>query len=226
MKTDVADSLDRLDALRLAPVPADLTAWAETLGTVDADQTATTPPGLGLLGLRRRAGVFPALLWNGARIHRAASAASVSHQSVDDLALLDGLTLLATACGADRGSSLLTTAVEAGMREAERANHIIRSMHRPIAVAGVTRRVPASAVCAFVATGGPADHGSPAPRSLVDVAGGLLVVHSPNPRPDEDGLLLGHSLAAGWLATRLHAAGVVGATETFERTLTSVIGAP
>jgi hypothetical protein len=33
-------------------------------------------------------------------------------------------------------------------------------------------------------------------------------------------------LAAGWLATQLWEAGVVGVPETFERTVAAVVGAP
>lgn len=221
----MAESLDRLEALRSAPVPPDLEAWAGTLTPRDTPAEAATPVGLDLLGLHRRAGVFAALTWNGSRIRRALKAASGSERPADDLALIDGLTLLATACGADRQSSWLATAVEAGIREAERADEIVRSVPGSAPGAGVTRWVPAAAVCAVVATTGPVDQASPESRSLIDVAGGLLVVHPPNPSPDEEGLLLGHSLAAGWLATRLHAAGVVGAPETFARTVTAVVGA-
>ena len=220
----MAPSLDRLDALRSAPVPPDLTTWAERLGAVDAGQPETDAPGLGLLGLPLRAGFFPALQWNGSRIHRAVTAAPFSTGAVEDTALLDGLTLLATACGAERQSALLDAAVEAGIQEAERADEIVRSTPGSAPVAGVTRWVPAAAVCAFVASGGSADHGSPETLSLVDVASALLVVHAPSPRSDDDGLLLGHTLAAGWLATRLQGAGVVGATETFERTVAAVVG--
>ncbi|OFE18727.1 hypothetical protein BA895_00560 [Humibacillus sp. DSM 29435] len=205
-------------------MPADLTAWADELGAVAADETGM-PNGLDLLGLSRRAGVFPALLWNGSRIHRAASAAPVVEGSVDRVALLDGLTLLATACGVERESSMLTTAVEAGLNEAERADTVVQVAQGPTAVAGVTRWVTAAAVCAFVATGGSPDRSSSAARALVDVAGALLVVHPLTRTTDDNGLLLGHTLAAGWLATRLHAVGVVGVAETFELTVTSVVGA-
>lgn len=204
-------------------MPADLTAWADELGAVAADETGI-PDGLDLLGLSRRATVFPALLWNGSRIHRAARAAPVV-RSVDRVALLDGLTLLATACGVERDSSMLTTAVEAGLNEAERADQIVRAAQGPTVVAGLTRWVTAAAVCAFVATGGSPDRSSPAARALVDVAGALLVVHPPTRTTDDNGLLLGHTLAAGWLATRLHAVGVVGVAETFELTVASVAGA-
>ncbi len=220
----MADSISRLDALRSAPVPGDLAAWADELGTVAADETEM-PDGLDLLGLSRRAGVFPALLWNGSRIHRAASAAPVVEHSVDRVALLDGLTLLATACGVDRDSSVLATAVEAGLNEAERADQIVLAAQGPTAVAGLTRWVTAAAVCAFVATGGSPDGSSTAARDLVDVAGALLVVHPATCTTDDDGLLLGHTLAAGWLATCLHAVGVVGVAETFELTVASVVGA-
>lgn len=221
----MAESLDRLDALRSWPVPPDLMAWAEKLGAVVTDRTTTTSPGLDLLGLRRRAGVFPALVWNGSRIHHCVRSAPVSASRADDLALADGLTLLATVCGADRRSSLLATAVAAGIREAEWADEVVQSQHGSAPAAGVTRWVPAATVCALVAAGGSPAHESPTSRSLVDVAGALLVVHPPDPLPDDLGLLLGHTLAAGWLATRLQAAGVVGPTETFERTVAAVIGA-
>ncbi|MEO5745234.1 MAG: hypothetical protein ABIQ53_11705 [Terracoccus sp.] len=221
----MAESLERLDGLRSAPVPPDLTAWAETLAAVDADERAGSSPGLDLLGLRRRAGVFPALRWNGARIRRAVTATPASERVLDDTALLDGLTLLATVCGADRGSSMLATAVEAGIREAERADLIVHSVPGSAPMAGVTRWVPAAAVCALVAAGGPTAQSSPAARSLIDLAGALLVAHPPNPLPADEAPLLGHTLAAGWLANRLQTAGVVGCTDTFERTVAAVVGA-
>lgn len=224
MSIDLTQALARLETLRSTPVPNDLTAWAETFGTVDAGQAEVTTPGLGLLGLHRRAGVFPALLWNGSRIHRAASVAPISDCTAERAALLDGLTLLATVCGADGQPLLLAAAVAAGLREADRADEIVAAVQGAISVAAVTRWVPAAAVCAFVAMSGKIDHSSPAPPPLVDVAGALLAVYPPTPGSD-DGVLFGHTLAAGWLATRLHAAGIVGVTEAFERTVTSVVGA-
>jgi hypothetical protein len=49
---------------------------------------------------------------------------------------------------------------------------------------------------------------------------------APPAEPPGEGLLLGHALAAGWLATQLWEAGVVGVPETFERTVAAVVGAP
>ena len=44
--------------------------------------------------------------------------------------------------------------------------------------------------------------------------------------PPGEGLLLGHALAAGWLATELWASGVVGAPGSFAPTVAAVVGAP
>ncbi len=99
-------------------------------------------------------------------------------------------------------------------------------------MAAVTRWVLPATACALVATRGvDTDAAAAMDHGLRDIAAALMVVRVPagDASPDEpagEGLLLGHALAAGWLATELWTAGAVGVPETFERTVAAVVGAP
>jgi hypothetical protein len=202
------------------PVPPDLAAWAESIGPQAGGGTV----GAELLGTARRAGVYASLLWNAVRLVRL-------HGSGEGPSLTDALVLLTLICGVTPGSDHLDAAVEAGLAEDRRsASSVERTTAQP--VAELTTWVLAAAACALVSTRGLStdayramDHG------LRDVAAALMVVRvpvgaSPPTEPPGEGLLLGHALAAGWLATQLWDAGVVGAPETFERTVAAVVGLP
>jgi hypothetical protein len=137
--------------------------------------------------------------------------------------------VLATTCGVPPGSDWLAAAVGAGVAEAAR---IPAPLASSIAVAAVTSWVRPAAACALVATrGADTDAAMAMDDGLRDIAAALMVVRVPagGASPDEppgEGLLLGHALAAGWLATELWSAGVVGVPETFEGTMAAVVGAP
>jgi hypothetical protein len=143
--------------------------------------------------------------------------------------LADALAVLATTCGVPPDSDWLTAAVGAGVAEGAR---IPAPPASSTVAAAVTTWVLPAAACALVATTG-ADTGAATAmdEGLRDIAAALMVVRVPpgEASPDEppgEGLLLGHALAAGWLATELWTAGVVGVPETFERTVAAVVGAP
>ena len=210
-----------VDRLRGAPVPPELAAWAESIGV----RTDGDPAGAELLGTGQRAGVYASLLWNGVRLVQL-------HVSGDGPSLTDALIVLALTCGAAPDSGALQAAVEAGLAEERRGMQAVAGTRPAQPVADLTTWVVPAAACALVSTNGPStdayqamDHG------LRDVAAALMVVRVPigaaSPtEPPGEGLLLGHALAAGWLATQLWEAGVVGASETFERTVAAVVEAP
>ncbi len=210
-----------VERLRGAPVPPELAAWAESIGVrTDGDLA-----GAELLGSGRRAGVYASLLWNAVRLVRVDATG-------EGPSLTDALVLLALTCGAAPDSGALNAAVEAGLAEERQSLLAIARTAPAQPVADLTTWVLPAAACALVSTNGPGtdayeamDHG------LRDVAAALMVVRVPagtaNPsEPPGEGLLLGHALAAGWLATQLWEAGVVGATETFHRTVAAVVEAP
>ena len=190
-------------------MPAELVAWSDAIaGTADDESR-----GAELLGTGRRAGVYASLLWNAVRLVR-------FRGPEDPPSLAEALLLLATTCGA--GSDRLDAAVRAGLAEERTAP--------PSAVAEATTWVLPAAACAVVTTHDrETDAAEAMDAGLRDVAAALLVVRAPvasapaTEAPGE-GLLLGHALAAGWLATQLWSAGVVGAPETFERTVAAVAG--
>lgn len=191
----------------------DLASWSESIGgTTDADH-----PGAELFGTGRRAGVYASLLWNAVRL--------VRFQGPDDPpSLVDALVLLALTCGVAPASERLDAAVRAGLAEERNAQS------PPGAVAEATTWVLPSTACALVSTGSAADPATAMNDGLRDIAAALLVIRAPKgstpaAEPPGEGLLLGHALAAGWLATQLWSAGVVGVPETFERTLAAVVGA-
>jgi hypothetical protein len=204
-----------LEQLRGAPVPTDLAAWAGSIGGAsDGDSV-----GAELLGTGRRAGVYASLLWNAVRLVR-------FHGSGDGPPLTDALLLLAITCGVTPGSDRLDAAVRAGLAEERRA-----PTSREPAAEATTWVIPGAA-CALASTRGPdVDTAEAMDHGLRDVAAALMVMRvpvgaAPPTEPPGEGLLLGHALAAGWLATQLWDAGVVGAPETFERTVAAVLGAP
>ncbi|MDP5181218.1 hypothetical protein QOZ88_01070 [Blastococcus sp. BMG 814] len=192
-------ALARLAAAATAPVPADLLAWAASTGSDDGP--------LPLLGAGRRAAHYPALLWNGARLHLAGAPDA------------DGLTLVALAsAAADAPVELLEQAVVTGLAlDADLA----AGTDGGTLLARPTTGVVAAAACAAVAAGitdlGP----------VLDLAAGLMVV-----QPVEDGtvaeaaLARGHCLAAGWLAPRALGAGLIGMPDALLPTLETVTGRP
>jgi hypothetical protein len=143
--------------------------------------------------------------------------------------LAEALTVLSTTCGVPPDSDWLAAAVRAGVTESGR---IPTATTSSTTVAALTTWVLPAAACALVATTGvDTDAATVMDEGLRDIAAALMVVRVPagGAPPDEppgEGLLLGHALAAGWLATQLWTAGVVGVPESFERTVAAVVGAP
>jgi hypothetical protein len=143
--------------------------------------------------------------------------------------LAEALTVLSTTCGVPPDSDWLAAAVRAGVTESGR---IPTATTSSTTVAALTTWVLPAAACALVATTGvDTDAATVMDEGLRDIAAALMVVRAPvgAAPPDEppgEGLLLGHALAAGWLATQLWAAGVVGVPQSFDHTFAAVVGAP
>ena len=164
---------------------------------------------LPLLGTGLRAAAYPALLWNGARLHRAGVP--------DD----DGLVLVALAAAErDADTAEVERAVTVGLAVAAE----LPSMTGGGTVIGrPTTRVVAAAACAAVATGTPLSGLDP----VLDIAASLMVVAPPTAtaaRHPE--FLAGHCLAAGWLAPRVLRAGLTGMESALSHTVATVIGRP
>ena len=144
--------------------------------------------------------------------------------------LVEALTALAVVCGVPPASAWLDAAVAAGLAEDTTSMTSAPTAWAP--PAGLTTWVLPAAACALVSTtGAGADASAAMDGGLRDVAAALLVVRAPaatvpDDEPPGDGLLLGHALAAGWLATQLWASGVVGAPGSFAPTVAAVVGAP
>ena len=143
--------------------------------------------------------------------------------------MAEALTVLSTTCGVPPDSDWLAAAVRAGDTESGR---IPTATTSSTTVAALTTWVLPAAACALVATTGvDTDAATVMDEGLRDIAAALMVVRAPvgAAPPDEppgEGLLLGHALAAGWLATQLWAAGVVGVPQSFDHTFAAVVGAP
>ena len=143
--------------------------------------------------------------------------------------MAEALTVLSTTCGVPPDSDWLAAAVRAGVTESGR---IPTATTSSTTVAALTTWVLPAAACALVATTGvDTDAATVMDEGLRDIAAALMVVRAPvgAAPPDEppgEGLLLGHALAAGWLATQLWAAGVVGVPHSFDHTFAAVVGAP
>lgn len=143
--------------------------------------------------------------------------------------MAEALAVLSTTCGVPPDSDWLAAAVRAGVTESGR---IPTATTSSTTVAALTTWVLPAAACALVATTGvDTDAATVMDEGLRDIAAALMVVRAPvgAAPPDEppgEGLLLGHALAAGWLATQLWAAGVVGVPQSFDHTFAAVVGAP
>ncbi|MGY2064283.1 hypothetical protein [Blastococcus sp. SYSU DS0619] len=180
-------------------MPADLLAWAATIGAA----TGALP----LLGAGRRAPWYPALLWNGARLHRAGAPEA------------DGLTLVALAAAPDDAPvELLERAVATG---AALRTGLDPGTGGPVPTGRPTTGVVAAAGCAAVAAGS-TDLGP-----VLDLAAGLMVVQAPESGTfAEASLEWGHCLAAGWLAPQALGAGLIGMPGALLPTLETVTGLP
>jgi hypothetical protein len=194
-------ALRRLGELAATPVPADLQAWAGAVGGVAGR--------LPLLGSGLRAAAYPALLWNGARLHRAAAP--------DD----DGLVLVALAAAPEEADQAdVDRAVTVGLAVAARLPAVLGEgpmTGRP------TVGVVAAAACAAVASGTDPSRLQP----VLDAAAALMVVQPPDGgTPREAGLRAGHCLAAGWLAPRVLGAGLIGTAGALVHTVSVVTGRP
>ncbi|MGY1721466.1 hypothetical protein [Blastococcus sp. SYSU DS0533] len=192
-------ALARLAAIAAAPVPADLLAWAASTGADDGP--------LPLLGAGRRAAHYPALLWNGARLHLAGAPEA------------DGLTLVALAsAAADAPLELLEEAVATGLALGA---DLAATTGGGTLLARPTTGAVAAAACAAVAAG-TTDLGP-----VLDLAAGLMVVRPAEEGPAEEAALAhGHCLAAGWLAPRAFDAGLIGMPDALLPTLETVTGCP
>lgn len=193
-------SLRRLSALA-APVPDDLQQWAGAVG----GRAGRLP----LLGTGLRAAAYPALLWNGARLHRAA---------VPDA---DGLVLVALAAAPEQADEAdVDRAVAVGLAVAAGLPAVLGD--GPVTGMPSTG-VVAAAACAAVASGTDPSRLQP----VLDVAAALMVVQPPDAgTPREAGLRAGHCLAAGWLAPRVLTAGLTGTTGALVHTVSVVTGRP
>jgi hypothetical protein len=164
---------------------------------------------LPLLGTGMRAAAYPALLWNGARLHHAAAPED------------DGLVLVALAAALpDADAADVDRAVSIGRA-------VAAGLPAVLGVGGATARptigVVAAAACAAVAGG--TDPSGLGP--VLDVAAALMVVGPPaGGTPREDGLRAGHCLAAGWLAPRVLGAGLTGMAGSLTHTVSTVTGRP
>jgi hypothetical protein len=167
-----------------------------------------------LLGTGLRAAPYPALLWNGARLHR--------EGAPDD----DGLVLVALASSAGEATgSDVERAVATGLAVAAGLPDVIGSgplTGRPtVGVPSVG--VVAAAACAAVAAGAETSELGP----VLDVAASLMVVQPPvGGSPRQAGLRAGHCLAAGWLAPQLLGAGLIGMAGALAHTVATVTGRP
>ena len=155
------------------------------------------------------AAAYPALLWNGARLHQAGVP--------DD----DGLVLVA----------LTAAPREADVADVERAVAVARAV-----AAGMpdvlgdgpetghpTTGVVAAAACAAVAGGTDPSRLGP----VLDVAASLMLVRPPaGGTAREAGLWAGHCLAAGWLAPLVLRAGLTGMAGALAHTVATVTGRP
>lgn len=143
--------------------------------------------------------------------------------------MAEALTVLSTTCGVPPDSDWLAAAVRAGVTESGR---IPTATTSSTTVAALTTWVLPAAACALVATTDvDTDAATVMDEGLRDIAAALMVVRAPvgaapPAEPPGEGLLLGHALAAGWLATQLWAAGVVGVPQSFGHTFAAVVGAP
>jgi hypothetical protein len=162
-----------------------------------------------LLGTGLRAAPYPALLWNGARLHREGAPEG------------DGLVLvgLASSAGEATGSDV-ERAVATGLAVAAGLPDVIGSgplTGRP------TVGVVAAAACAAVAAGAEISELGP----VLDVAASLMVVQPPvGGPPRQAGLRAGHCLAAGWLAPQVLGAGLIGMAGALAHTVATVTGRP
>jgi hypothetical protein len=192
--SDVEGAHGRLVALAGEPVDADLLTWAHGL-----EASALELP---LVGLGRLAATYPSLVWNGVRLRRAG------------LGVLEGLLLVGLASRTDTSTTDdLVRAVAAGVAVDAALQQVLDGSDR---VGVPTTSGIAAAACAGVLGGVPlSDLGV-----LLDLAAGLMVVGGrPTGQADLDGLLLGHGLAAGWLAPRVAASGIVPMPGAVEHTL-------
>ncbi len=164
---------------------------------------------LPLLGTGMRAAVYPALLWNGARLHHAAA--------TDD----DGMVLVALAAAPpDTDTADVDRAVSVGRAVAAGLPAVLDDSGE---TARPTIGVVAAAACAAVAGGTDPSGLGPA----LDVAAALMVVGPPaGGTPREAGLRAGHCLAAGWLAPQVVRAGLTGMAGTLAHTVFTVTGRP
>ncbi|MFD2092962.1 hypothetical protein [Blastococcus deserti] len=162
-----------------------------------------------LLGTGLRAAAYPALLWNGARLHHAAAPED------------DGLVLVALAAAPpDADAADVDRAVAVGRAVAAGLPGVIGD---GAVTASPTIGVVAAAACAAVAGG--TDPSGLGP--VLDVAAALMVVAPPvGGTAREAGLRAGHCLAAGWLAPRVLGAGLTGMPGALTHTVSTVIGRP
>lgn len=172
-----------------------------------------------LLGTAARASAFPALLWNGARMHA---------ENVDTTT---ALLLLAHVTAAPAAGLDLPTGQEPGLADAVAAGLRVRDLLPGVpagAVAEPGLGVLVAAATAATAARRPSTDRAADLGALLDLAGTLAVI-APQAVPDgaapEADLRAGHALATGWLVVRLHAAGLVSPPGAAHATAVSVTDA-
>lgn len=171
---------------------------------------------LPLLGTDLRAGVYPALQWNGALLHR------VRAPLADSLLLIALASARPGATGADVARGLAAgLAVADQLQATPPASSSVADVTDLVSVADVTHLVLAGSACAAATRGSdPAEV-----AELHDLAGALMLVITPSVATDlERDLWAGHWLAAGWLVPQLAGAGITSAPGTFVQTVAALTG--
>lgn len=200
-------------------MPSSLDRWSRLLAAPNEG------PGIELLGTSQYADPYPSLLWNGARLDLLADPQSLS--------LTTGLSLVSWTCGQAPTSEIARVAVRAGLQAADglRSSHLVPSPDD--LTAEVTTWVLPAAVTAWTSRQHSASS-SPSswPPALADLAASVMVTHPPatgpvspdSPARNDEAVLVGHALAAGWLVPVLHEAGIIAPPNSSEQTVATILG--
>lgn len=173
-----------------------------------ADRIATAE-GFPLTGTGLSAPIYPALLWNGARLDAVAP----------DVHWAPLLAALATADPDDpRGLDRIVRALAAAETVQQGAGSLL-SGDAP-ALAWPTLSTMAAATAAYLTV----ERETSVPARLLDVAASLTVLTPGEARSPASGLWAGHGAASGWLAARLPAEAATPMAGSVVHTLSAAAG--